>query len=90
MPHSKMTPLIAIEHYAEVEQASKDAQRLEELGLHPVIRKPKDCAEIQPSEDTEPAHDLIMYVPESEARRARETLELTVEAQGDPHDEGYE
>lgn len=83
-------PLIAIVHYAETEQASRDAQRLEELGFHPVIRKPRNRADVQTNEDTEAAHDLILYVPEPEARRARETLELTVEAQGDAHDEGYD
>lgn len=87
---NKMTPLVAIVHYAEVEQASRDAQRLEELGFHPVIRKPKNGADVQPTDDTEPAHDLVMCVPEAEAKRARETLEMTVEAQGDAHEEGYD
>lgn len=91
MPGSnKTTPLIAIGHFAEVEQASKDAQRLEDMGFHPVIRKPKHKPDVQTPDDTEPAHDLVMYVPESEARQAREALEMKIEELGDPHDEGYD
>ena len=91
MPDKSPQPiLMPIGHYSDVQQAERDVKRLEELGFHPVIRKPTNPADVQAAEDTAEAHDLVVAVPEPEAGSARESLELTFEAQGDAHDQGYD